>query len=166
MGRRDNMRVIMVCVNSTTFAARLRLRRAAAGLTQRELAEASGVKQPLIAAVERGTREPTDSVRRSLDAALGIRPSQLLQATRDQVLAAVREVGGTDVRVFGSVANGTDLADSDLDLLITFPAGADIVTLLTLEEDLSNLLTVPVDVISAGSSGPVLERALAEAVPL
>jgi len=40
------------------------------------------------------------------------------------------------------------------------------VTLLALEEDLANLLTVPVDVVSAGSSGPVLVRALAEAVPL
>lgn len=149
-----------------SYADRLRLRRAATGLTQRELAEASGVKQPLIAAIESGTRQPTEAVRRSLEDALRVRPSQLLQAARVQVLAAVRAVGGTDVRVFGSVASGTDHPDSDLDLLVTFPPAADIVTLLTLEEELAELLTVPVDVVSAGSSGPVLERALAEAVPV
>ncbi len=78
----------------------------------------------------------------------------------------MQAMGGTDVRVFGSVAHGTDQPDSDVDLLVTFPPGSDIVTLLTLQEDLSYLRTVPVDVVSAGSSGPVLERALAEAVPL
>jgi uncharacterized protein len=148
------------------YADRLRLRRAAAGLTQRELAETSGVKQPLIAAIERGTRQPTETVRQALDAALRVRPSQLLQAVREQVLAAVAAVGGSEVRVFGSVANGSDQPDSDLDLMVTFPPEADIVTLLTLEDELSELLTAPVNVVSAGSSGPVLERALAEAVPL
>ena len=147
-------------------AERLRLRRAAAGLTQRELAEASGVKQPLIAAIERGTRQPTVAVRQSLDRALRIRPSQLLRVARDQVITVLGAAGGTDVRVFGSVANGSDQPGSDLDLVVTFPPGADIVTLLTLEEKLSDLLTVPVDLVSTGSSGPVLERALAEAVPL
>ena len=153
-------------MSDVSYADRLRLRRAAAGLTQRELADASGVKQPLIAAIESGARQPTEATRRALDTALQVRPSQLLHAARPEVLAAVRAVGGTDVRVFGSVAVGTDQPGSDLDLLVTFPPGADIVTLLTLEEELSALLTVPVEVVSAGSTGPVLERALAEAVPL
>lgn len=81
-------------------------------------------------------------------------------------MTAIAELGGTDARIFGSVANGTDQPDSDLDLLVSFPADADIVTLLTLEEELSDLLTVPVDVVSMGSSGPVLTRALSEAVPV
>lgn len=90
----------------------------------------------------------------------------LLRIAREQVLATVGAVGGTDVRVFGSVANGTDRPDSDLDLLVTFPPTADIVTLLSLEEELSDLLTVPVDVVSAGSSGPLLTHAMSEAVPV
>ena len=150
----------------TPFADRLKVRRAAAGLTQRELATASGVKQPLIAAIESGTRQPTSMARDAIEGALAVRPAQLLRVARDEVVALVHAMGGTDVRVFGSVAHGTDQPDSDIDLLVTFPPGSDIVTLLTLQEDLSDLLTVPVDVVSAGSSGPVLERALAEAVPL
>ncbi len=153
-------------MGEVSFSERLRLRRAAAGLTQRELAELTGVKQPLIAAVERGTRQPTPAVREAIEAALRLRPSQLLGLLRDRVLAAVEAVGGSDVRVVGSVARGEDEPGSDLDLLVTFPPEADIITLLTLQEELSNALTVPVDLVSAGSSGPVLDRALAEAVPL
>jgi predicted nucleotidyltransferase/DNA-binding XRE family transcriptional regulator len=153
-------------MKDVTYAEHLKLRRSAAGLTQRELAAASGVKQPLIAALETGTRQPTDPAREALERALGVRPSQVLGMARERVLDVVHAIGGTDVRIFGSVARGTDKPDSDIDLLVTFPPGSDIVTLLTLQEDLSNLLTVPVDVVSAGSTGPVLERALTEAVPL
>lgn len=149
-----------------SFSDRLKLRRAAAGLTQRQLAELSGVKQPLIAAIERGTRVPSDAARTALERALQVRPSVLLRAKRDDVLAAVAKVGAKDPRVFGSVARGDDSPGSDIDLLVTFPPEADIVTLLTLEEELTDLLTVPVDVVSSGSSGRVLDRARAEAVPL
>ena len=162
----DNAPVIMVTMDEEGFAERLKLRRAAAGLSQRDLALASGVKQPLIAAIESGARQPSDAVRTALEAALAVRPSQLLRTSRDRVLAAVQAAGGHDVRVFGSVARGEDEPGSDIDLLVTFPPQADIITLLTLEEELSDLLTVDVDVVSAGSSGPVLDRALAEAVPL
>jgi len=153
-------------VEEHPFSERLKLRRAAAGLTQRQLAELSGVKQPLIAAIEGGTRVPSEAARTALEGALRVRPSALLRARRDEVLAAVAKVGATDPRVFGSVARGEDGPGSDIDLLVTFPPGADIVTLLTLEEELADLLTVPVDVVSSGSSGRVLDRARAEAVPL
>ena len=162
----DNAVVIIESMGEATFAERLRLRRAAAGLTQRELAAASGVKHPLIAALESGARQPTASARSALEDALRVRPSEVLRVARDQVLAAVLAIGGDNVRVFGSVVRGTDGPDSDLDLLVTFPPGSDIVTLLGLEEDLADLLTVPVDIVSAGSSGPALARALAEGVPL
>ncbi len=124
------------------------------------------MKQPLIAAIERGTRQPTEAVRAALDAALPVRPSQLLRAARSQVLQIVADLGGSNVRLFGSAAQGTDRPDSDLDLLVTFPDDADIVTLLTLEEELSALLTVPVDVVSANSSGGRLAHMLARAVPV
>ena len=149
-----------------SFSERLKLRRTAAGLTQRQLAELSGVKQPLIAAIERGTRVPSDAARSALEHALQVRPSALLRARRDEVLAALARIGAKDPRVFGSVARGEDDPGSDLDLLVTFPPDADIVTLLTLEEELAKILTVPVDVVSSGSSGRVLDRARVEAVPL
>lgn len=109
---------------------------------------------------------PSDAARSALEHALQVRPSALLRARRDEVLAALARIGAKDPRVFGSVARGEDDPGSDLDLLVTFPPDADIVTLLTLEEELASILTVPVDVVSSGSSGRVLDRARVEAVPL
>lgn len=149
-----------------SFSDWLKLRRTAAGLTQRQLAALSGVKQPLIAAMEQGTRAPSDTAKDALAEVLRVRPSVLLQARRDDVMEAVTKAGATDPRVFGSVARGDDTPGSDLDLLVTFPPEADIVTLLTLEEELADLLTVRVDVVSSGSSGRVIERARAESVAL
>ena len=153
-------------VEEYSFSERLKLRRTAAGLSQRQLAEMSGVKQPLIAAIERGARAPSEAARNALEHALRVRPSALLHARRAEVLAAVARIGAKDPQVFGSVARGDDVPGSDIDLLVTFPPDADIVTLLTLEEELAGILTVPVDVVSSGSSGRVLDRARAEAVQL
>ena len=111
------------------YAYRLRLRRTAAGLSQRELAARSGVKQPLISAIERGNREPTAAVRHLLEPSLQVRPSQVLRVTRQEVKDVLAAVGGTNVRIVGSVATGQDEVSSDLDLIVEFPPEADIVTL-------------------------------------
>lgn len=73
---------------------------------------------------------------------------------------------GSNARIFGSAARGDDRPGSDLDLLVTFSEEAGITDLLAMEEELAELLTVPVDVVSAGSTGRLIERALKEAVPL
>lgn len=144
----------------------MRARREALELSQRDLAERAGVKQPLISAIESGRREPTAATRAALDRQLAVRPSDVLRLYRQEVLAVVARHRGTAPLVFGSVARGTDSPGSDLDLLVTFAADAGITDLLAMEEELGELLTVPVDVVSTGSSGRVIDRALAEAVPL
>lgn len=144
----------------------VRARRALLGLSQRALAQASGVAQPLISAIESGRRQPTPASTTALLGALPLRPSVALDRRRAQVAAAVRHHGGRDAAVFGSVAHGTDEPGSDLDVMVAFEDGRDIVDLLALQADLEELLTVPVDVVSAGSSGEVARRARAEAVAL
>jgi uncharacterized protein len=148
------------------YAYRLRLRRTAAGLSQRELAAISGVKQPLISAIERGNREPSAAASYRLDQSLRVRPSQVLRAARQEVKDIIAAAGGMNVRIIGSVATGQDEVGSDLDLIVEFPPEADIVTLLTLEDALREVLTVPVDVVSARSSGHLNESTLAQSVPL
>jgi predicted nucleotidyltransferase len=72
------------------------------------------------------------------------------------------------VRVFGSVARGDETADSDVDLLVDFPAGErGLFPLLKLAGEVEQLVGRPVDVAAVEvMAGPVRERALAEAVPL
>jgi predicted nucleotidyltransferase len=148
------------------FDALVRSRRALLGLTQRALAERSGVQQSLISAIESGRRAPTPASRAALELALAVRPSLALERRRAEVMAAVRRHGGLDAAVFGSVAHRTDDADSDLDLMVSFAEGRDIVDLLSLQAELERLLTVPVDVVSAGSTGAVAARARRESVAL
>ena len=124
------------------------------------------MKQPLISAIESGKREPSSATRAVLEQALTVCPSEVLRLLREEALAVIeRHRGGTPL-VFGSVARGTDSPESDLDLLVTFAEDAGFTDLLAMEDELAELLTVPVDVVSAGSSGRVIDRALGEAVPL
>ena len=60
------------------FAANLQRARQAAGLTQAELAEKSGVSQPHISQLESGTWEPRLATIMQLARALGIEPGALL----------------------------------------------------------------------------------------
>lgn len=48
---------------------------------------------------------------------------QQLKARRNEILAIAARYGIENVRVFGSVARGTQTADSDIDLLVDAPPG-------------------------------------------
>lgn len=148
------------------YADFVRNRRGILGLSQRRLAERSGVKQPLIAAIEAGRRKRSDATRSALDRALALRPSDALAARCDEVRALFAGAGLPEPRVFGSVARGEDKDSSDLDLVVEFTDRHDIVDLLTLQASLSALLTVPVDILDARSAGRVADRALGEMVAL
>lgn len=135
-------------------------------MSQRALAQLSGVHQPTIAAIETGKRHPSPAARSALEDAVRLRPSEALAAHREDLRAAIARHHGTDARVFGSAARGRDEADSDLDLIVTFPPGADLVDMLDLTDELEQIAGVHVDVISGRAAGPVMDRALREAVPL
>jgi len=84
------------------------------------------------------------------------------------VIAAIRDAGGRNPRVFGSVARGEDSAESDIDLLVDFPPGSiGLFELARLEEELSRILDAVVDVVPATSlRSNIRATALAEAAPL
>lgn len=131
-----------------TQATVLELRRRA-GLSQRELAQLSGVAQPNIAAYESGTRQPSPKMLVRLAAAARSRPSALLSRHAREVRAIVSRHRAHDVRVFGSVVRGEDRPGSDIDLLVTFADDATLYDQAALTEDLETLLGVHVDVVSA-----------------
>lgn len=101
------------------------------------------------------------SVRGLPDTPLGRRLRQHRQALLDAVAAA----GGSNLRVFGSVARGEDGPDSDVDLLVDMPANIGLFTLLGLEGTLERILKVSVDLATEAELKPrVRVRALADAV--
>lgn len=144
----------------------IKVRREALGLSQRELSRESGVPQPSIAAAESGTREQSKNADQRLRKHLAVYPYQLLDLLEADAKDLFSEFGIDNLRVFGSVARGEDTPTSDIDFLVTVPRGTGIFAVARLKEQLEELFTIPVDVVSDDSAGPVFDQAIREAVPL
>ena len=96
-----------------------------------------------------------------------MKPSAALKPKR----AAVRELANrfrtANPRVFGSVLHGVDHDGSDLDLLVDALPGATLFDLGGLQEELEELLGVPVDVLTPADLPPKIRaRILDEAAPV
>jgi len=126
---------------------------AAAGLSQRQIAESVGRSQPEVARL------------------LRFRPmsarGRAVAAKRGEILRIAREAGFTDVRIFGSVARGDDGPESDVDLLVTAPTDVSLLDLARLELSLSYVVGEKVEIVpDSRLRSRVRETAIAEAIPL
>ena len=100
----------------------------------------------------------------STAATLRLRAALTQQA--DHIAALLKRYGASNPRLFGSVARG-DAEDSDLDLLVDLVPGAgnELLSVAGLAEELSVLLGVRVDVVTAALlRDEVSATALADAV--
>lgn len=130
------------------------VRRAAAeGMTQGQIAAEVGRSQPEVSRLLHfhGTSALARRLRRH---AAGVR-------------GLVAAVGGSNLRVFGSVATGTDHEGSDIDLLFTMGTPLSLMELGAVEQRLAQLLGVEVDLVPEAALRPELrDQVRAEAVPL
>lgn len=95
------------------------------------------------------------------------RPSVLLERHRDKLRKIAEENGLQNVVVFGSVARGTDTADSDLDLVADIPEELDLFAVAVVEEEMSAVLGRKVDLGERRCLKPfVRENVERESVPL
>lgn len=124
--------------------------REAAGLSQAQLAQRSGVAQPNIAAYESGRRRATTVMLERLQAAAQPLPHDALAAHRRAFADLARRYGFSNLRVFGSAARGTDTPGSDLDVLVTRAPGTGLLTVAAFAAEASALLGVEVDVVTDG----------------
>ena len=124
-----------------------------AGLSQRQLADLTGIAQPNISAYESGRLTPSPATLARIAKATVVRPSALLAQMRDDIMAVAARHHASNVRVFGSVATGSDTPSSDLDLLVHFSDEASLYDQVGLTRELEDLLGVSVDVISDGAAG-------------
>lgn len=139
-----------------------------AGLTQTQLAARAGITQSVVSAYESGRREPSLPALLRLIAATGhslegtlvpvapVAPGALsgplgrrVRRHRARIKEIVASYGAGHVRVFGSVARGTECADSDVDLLLDLPEDMGLFALGRLRRELEDLLRARVDVVPA-----------------
>ena len=88
----------------------------------------------------------------------------LIESHRVEIRALAERHGFKEVRVFGSMARGDGNERSDVDLLVTLPAGKTGLALGALLMDVQDLLGRRVDVVTEGCLHPALRsRVLSEA---
>lgn len=123
------------------------------GLTQAQIAGMIGRSQPEVSRLLRFHGRGPLAVK-------------LRRHARD-VRRLIGESGGSNVRVFGSVATGTEHEGSDIDLLVDLGTPMGLMEIGALERSLSELLGAPVDLVPSTALRPDLrDRVLAEAVKL
>lgn len=126
---------------------------AADGMTQAQIAAAIGRSQP--------------EVSRLLHFHGTTPLARVLRRHAGEIRKIVTAAGGSDVRVFGSVATGADHPGSDVDLLFTMGRPLSLIQLGRLENEISTMLGVPVDLVPESALRPEFrDRVLSEAVAL
>jgi predicted nucleotidyltransferase len=78
----------------------------------------------------------------------------LVESNRERIKAIASEHKGRGIALFGSVARGDEVPDSDIDFLVEFERGSSLFDLADLEDELTALLGHRVDVVSAGGLRP------------
>jgi len=92
---------------------------------------------------------------------------EIIVSRKEQILALATKYGASNVRVFGSVAQGTADENSDVDFLVNLAPGRSLFDLGGLLYELQKLLGRNVDVVTpAGLRPRIRDRVLREAVPI
>jgi predicted nucleotidyltransferase len=169
-GRADRLRA--EASRSLVTAAR---QAAGLGWSQRRIAAALGRSQPevgrllqrvdLVHAAGDVERAVGGGHARTEEPAPETMLSRVLGRQRDAIVAAAARNGGTNVRVFGSVARGEDGPESDVDLLVDLDPGTSLFDLGRMEVALAEILGRPVDVVPARMLKPRVARTV-EAIAL
>ena len=81
---------------------------------------------------------------------------QRLEALKPQVLEVARRYGASNLRIYGSIATGQEHPASDLDLLVDLPKGQSLLGLISLRQDLQDLLGCSVGVTEAENLHPLI----------
>jgi predicted nucleotidyltransferase/DNA-binding XRE family transcriptional regulator len=166
--------------------ALLREARRESRLSQTEVARKANIAQSVVSAYESGLRDPAlttlqrligatghrlvisferdSSARRGLpDTRLGRR----LRQKRRALLTCAEQFGATNLRVFGSVARGEEGPNSDVDMVVDVSGSIGLFALTSLENELREILGVPVDLAIASELRPnVISEVERDAVAL
>jgi uncharacterized protein len=77
-----------------------------------------------------------------------MKPSELLQSRRSDILAIAAKYHVRNLRVFGSVLRNDDTQRSDIDFLVDTLPGTTLFELGGLQDDLQSLLGIKVDLLT------------------
>ena len=92
---------------------------------------------------------------------------KIIEILRQQIPMLTERYSVETLEVFGSYVRSEQRQDSDLDILVTFREVPSLLTFIALENDLSDLLSVKVDLVMKDSLKPKIGgQILREAIPV
>ena len=92
---------------------------------------------------------------------------KILEILRQQIPMLMERYSVERLEVFGSYVRSEQKSDSDLDILVTFKEDPSLLTLIAIENYLSDLLGVKVDLVMKDSLKPKIgQQILREAIPV
>lgn len=144
----------------------VRAARQDASLTQAELAEMTGMSQSTLAQIESGKRAVSSELLERILRTADYRPSVPLARYASSISTYAQERGLGTLRVFGSVARGTDGFESDIDLIGTPTRGLSLFELADVASFASELTGFPTEVHVDTHVPDALRAAVDEAVAL
>jgi predicted nucleotidyltransferase len=92
---------------------------------------------------------------------------KILEILRQQIPMLAERYGVETLEVFGSYVRSEQKKDSDLDVLVTFKEDPSLLTYIAIENYLSDLLGIKVDLVMKDSLKPKIgQQILREAIPV
>jgi predicted nucleotidyltransferase len=83
-----------------------------------------------------------------------------IQTIRQKTLPIFKQYRVRKAAVFGSVARGDALPDSDLDILIDPPQSMSLLDFVALKQDIEDIVHMPVDLVSYRGLSPYLKDSI------
>ncbi len=152
------------------------------GLSQAALAVAASIDRTALSKIETGRRGIGSAELARIAEALGLPfehfftktpvdadpdPLKVIRSKRGAILSICRRHGAHSPRLFGSIARGQAMPESDIDFIVDMEQGRSLLDQAALLVELRELLGRNVDVVTAqGLRDRIRERVLDEAIPL
>ena len=93
--------------------------------------------------------------------------TRLIATIKQQLPRLTADYGVESLAVFGSYVRSEERPESDLDILVTFERPVGLIRLVSLENELSDLLGITIDLVPKTALKPhVAANALREAIPV
>jgi uncharacterized protein len=73
------------------------------------------------------------------------------QEIKNIIISHLKDFNPVHVGIFGSFARGDNKKESDIDILVEFKATPSLLTLIKIENDLSDILGMKVDLVTKGA---------------
>ncbi len=90
-----------------------------------------------------------------------MRPSEILKEKIPEIIAVMKDNEYfCNLRVFGSVANGSDTEESDIDFLVDIKQQCTYFPQFQLERELEKILGVKVDLVVEAELNPLVRRTI------